>query len=86
VDSNRNWSEKLHLPYLLLSDPEGLAGEALGVTRRIMLGAWKVEFFRRSTYLVDIHGVVAAVWREVKVRGHATEVLETSKSVARPGD
>lgn len=59
----------------MLSDPDGEAGNAFGVTRRLGIGAWKVEFFRRSTFLVDLHGVVAAVWGEVKIRGHAREIM-----------
>jgi peroxiredoxin len=56
-----------------------VAGNALKVTRRIGIGTWSFEFFRRSTFLVDAHGVVAAVWGAVKVRGHAREVLKAGK-------
>lgn len=84
VESNRRWSERLRLPYPLLSDPDGQAGGALGVIRRIPLGVWKLDLFRRSTYLIDRNGVVATVWRDVKVRGHARVVLETAKALANP--
>lgn len=85
VESNRTWSERLRLPYPLLSDPDGVAGAALGVTRRIPLGAWNIEFFRRTTFLVDFHGQVAAVWRDVKLRGHAKDVFETANALGRAG-
>jgi peroxiredoxin Q/BCP len=84
VESNRAWSERLHLPYPLLSDPDGQAGRSLGVVRRIPLGAWKLDLFRRSTFLIDLHGIVAAVWREVRIRGHADEVLDVARTLAHP--
>jgi len=54
---------------------------ALGVIRRVGIGGWTVEFFRRSTFLIDSHGAVVATWGKVKVRGHALEVLEAAKSL-----
>jgi peroxiredoxin Q/BCP len=85
VASNRHWSTRLRLPYPLFSDPEGQLGAAFGVIRRVMIGGWKIDFFRRSTYLVDVKGVISAVWREVKVRGHAQDVLETARALGRLG-
>ena len=35
----------------------------------------------RSTFLVDAEGKIARVWRKVKVKGHAAEVLEAAKSL-----
>ena len=82
-ESNRRWAERLHLPYPLVSDTEAAAGNAFGVVRRIGIGDWKIEFFRRSTFLVDRHGVVVAVWGSVKIRGHALQVLEVAEALAR---
>ena len=36
----------------------------------------------RSTFLVDRNGVIAKVWRNVKVKGHVDEVLEAARLVA----
>jgi thioredoxin-dependent peroxiredoxin len=35
----------------------------------------------RTTYLVDGEGRIARVWRKVKVKGHAAEVLEAARSL-----
>ena len=35
----------------------------------------------RTTYLVDAAGRIARVWRKVKVKGHAAEVLEAAKAL-----
>jgi len=53
--------------------------------RRVGIGAWGIEFFRRSTFLVDREGVVAAVWGEVKVRGHVSEIITRAETLGRPG-
>jgi thioredoxin-dependent peroxiredoxin len=74
--SSRDWARRMELPYPLLSDEERVAGAAFDVIRRVGIGAWNVEFFKRSTFLVDALGIVVAQWRKVKVRGHAAEVLE----------
>jgi peroxiredoxin Q/BCP len=84
-ESHRAWSERLRLPFPLLSDVERTVGPAFGVVRHVGLGGWNVEFFRRSTFLVDARGKVAAVWGKVKVRGHALEVLEMAKALPVPG-
>jgi peroxiredoxin Q/BCP len=83
AEKNRRWTTRLDLPYPVLSDPEGEAAGHFGVVRRIGIGGWKVEFFRRSTFLIDTDGVVAAVWGDVKVRGHARDVLAVHERLAR---
>ena len=35
----------------------------------------------RSTFLVDRDGKIARVWRNVRVSGHAEEVLESAKAL-----
>lgn len=79
VASNRHWTERLRLPYPLLSDPAREAAEAFGGLRRIGLGEWKIELYRRRTVLADRHGIISAVWDKVRIRGHATEVLTAAR-------
>ena len=81
VESNRHWMERLRVPYPLLSDPERKAAEAFGGLRRIGFGEWSIEFFRRRTVLADRHGVIAAVWDKVRIRGHAAEVLQAARAL-----
>jgi peroxiredoxin Q/BCP len=86
VESNRHWSERLKLPFPLLSDTERQAAEAFGGLRRIGFGEWSIEFFRRRTVLADRLGVVGAVWDKVHVRGHAAEVLNAARTLERITD
>ena len=82
VEQNRAWSERLSLPYPVLSDADGGVGRALGVVRSVRLGAWTVEFLRRSTVLADRDGRIARVWTDVKVRGHARQVLDAVRALS----
>jgi peroxiredoxin Q/BCP len=64
----------------LASDAEtaGLS-DALGVwTEKSMYGRTYMGM-ERTTYLVDADGRIARVWRKVKVKGHAEEVLEAAR-------
>lgn len=81
IASCRAWVKRLHLPYPLLSDERREAGEAFRMLERIGVGEWKIEFFRRTTILIDAGGVIRAVWNEVKIRGHATEVLTAARAL-----
>jgi peroxiredoxin Q/BCP len=82
VEDSRRWAKRLDLPYPLLSDPTREAGRAFRVQREFGIGGWKVELFRRTTFLADAHGVVRAVWGDVKMRGHAVEVLRHARALA----
>ena len=83
VESHRKWIERLRLPFLLVSDPDREAGRALELMRRIQVGSWGVEFFRRATLLVDPRGIIVAAWGKVQMRGHAQQVLAAARASTR---
>jgi peroxiredoxin Q/BCP len=86
IESHEKWAQRLRIPFPLLSDPERLAGHELGLLRKLGLGDWSVELFRRATLLVDRTGIVAAAWTEVKIRGHAEQVLQAARALeSTPG-
>jgi peroxiredoxin Q/BCP len=58
----------------------GLA-DALGIWTMKSLYGRKFLGMERSTYLVDREGRIARVWRKVKVKGHAAEVLEAARQL-----
>jgi len=73
---HRKFAARHGLVAPLASDAEngGLA-DALGVwTEKSMYGRTYMGM-ERTTYLVDATGTIARVWRKVKVKGHAAEVL-----------
>jgi len=81
LESCRRWAARLRLPFPLLSDSAREAGTACHVLRRVGLAGWNVEFFRRSTFLVDAEARVRAVWGDVAIRRHARAVLEAARAL-----
>ena len=81
-ETNREWAQRLEIPYPMLSHPQGNTGRALRIVTRVGIGAWNLELFRRTTFLIDTRGIISAAWGKVRVRGHAQEVLSVAK-VAR---
>jgi len=65
----------------LLSDPDHQVLEALGAWGRKKFMGREYDGVKRSTWLVDPAGRVAALWTEVKVKGHAAEVLDTLRKL-----
>ena len=76
------FAAKYDLVAPLASDAEtdGLA-DALGIwVEKSMYGRTYMGM-ERTTYLVASDGKIARVWRKVKVKGHAEEVLETARAL-----
>lgn len=78
-----NFIAKHGLKAPLATDPEsdGLA-DALGIWVEKSLYGRKYMGMERTTYLVGEDGRIARVWRKVKVKGHAAEVLEAARALA----
>ena len=83
LESHREWAARLALPFPLLADPERRAADTLGLVRRIGIGGWSIDLFRRATLLIDMDGRVAAAWSRVRIRSHAAEVLSAARALAR---
>ncbi len=66
----------------LATDPEsdGLA-DALGIWVEKQMYGKSYMGMERSTFLIDSDGKIAQVWRKVKVKGHAAEVLAAAQAL-----
>ena len=73
--SHEKFSQKLGLPFALLSDPDNSVAKEYGAFGKKMMYGKPVQGTIRSTFLIDEKGKVAAVWSPVKVAGHADEVV-----------
>ena len=81
-NKHAKFAAKYDLVAPLASDAEtgGLA-DALGIwVEKSMYGRTYMGM-ERTTYLVASDGKIARVWRKVKVKGHAEEVLETARAL-----
>ncbi len=84
--SHKRFIAKHGLAVRLLSDPDHRAIEAYGAWVLKKLYGREYMGVERSTFIIDPEGSIAAVWRKVKVKGHAAEVLarlEALKAAAR---
>ena len=79
--SHAKFTAKYELNVPLASDPDGSVCEAFGTWVEKSMYGRKYMGIERATFLVDRDGVVKRVWRKVKVRGHAEEVLEAAREL-----
>ncbi len=72
---------KHDLKVALGSDEDGLVCEAYGTWIMKKLYGREYMGVERATFLIDGAGVVRRVWRNVKVKGHAEQVLEAAQKL-----
>lgn len=75
------FAAKHDLAVPLATDGEQGLSDALGVWGEKQLYGRKFMGMHRTTYLVDAEGRIARIWRKVKVKGHAAEVLDAAKAL-----
>ncbi|MBC7158557.1 MAG: peroxiredoxin [Porphyrobacter sp.] len=80
---HRKFAARHGLTVPLASDPveNGLA-DALGLWIEKSMYGRTYMGMARTTMLIDAEGRIARIWRKVKVKGHAAEVLEAAKALA----
>ena|SRR3990167_9345245 len=70
------FKNKHSLPFTLLVDDQADVCESYGVVNKKSLFGKTFLGIERSTFLIDEKGVIQAIWRKVKVSGHAEKVLD----------
>jgi len=81
VASHDKFRTKHSLAFDLAADEDKRMLEAYGVWREKSMYGRKFMGVVRTTVLIDREGRVARVWNNVKVDGHAEEVLEAAKAL-----
>lgn len=78
--SHEKFCSKYGFPFPLISDQDESLCRQFGVLieknmfKRLLIG------IDRSTFLIDEKGVIQRIWRHVKAKGHAQEVLSAMTS------
>jgi thioredoxin-dependent peroxiredoxin len=72
---------KYDLKVILASDEAGEVTEAFGVWVEKSLYGRVYMGVERATFLIDAGGVIRRVWRKVRVKGHAAEVLDAARTL-----
>jgi thioredoxin-dependent peroxiredoxin len=75
------FTAKYDLGVTLLSDEESDATEQMGVWVEKAMYGKKYMGTERATFLIGKDGKVASVWRNVKVKGHAEDVLSAAQAL-----
>lgn len=80
VESHQKFIEKHVLSFPLLADIQGKACEAYGVWKEKSLYGRKYMGIERTTFVIGADGKVQNIFRKVKVKDHAKEILELLRS------
>jgi len=74
VESHQKFTDKFHLPFQLVADPDKSITKAYGVLND------KSNMARRVTFIIDEQGKIAKVFETVKPADHPAEVLQALKA------
>lgn len=72
---------KYELNFPLASDEDGVVCDAYGVWKEKSMYGKTFMGIERTTFLIDKDGKIAALWRKVKVPGHAGDVRSALKEL-----
>ncbi|MDP2206304.1 MAG: thioredoxin-dependent thiol peroxidase [Alphaproteobacteria bacterium] len=81
VKSHEKFAGKYELPFTLISDEDGKLCESFGTWVEKSMYGKKYMGIERATFLADDKGVIRQIWRNVKAKGHAEEVLAAVKNL-----
>jgi peroxiredoxin Q/BCP len=79
--SKAKFAQKYDVSFPLLADPDHAVAEQFGVWQEKSRYGRTYMGIARTTFLIDKDGKVARRWDNVKVDGHAAEVVEAVKNL-----
>jgi peroxiredoxin Q/BCP len=85
VKKHQKFTDKYDLKVPLATDADGSVCDAFGTWIQKSMYGRKYMGIERATFLVGADGTIERVWRNVKVPGHADEVLEAARSLKSRG-
>ncbi|MBB4076394.1 peroxiredoxin Q/BCP [Bartonella fuyuanensis] len=75
VKKHDKFKQKYGLDIILISDEEKITLESYGVWVEKSMYGRKYMGVERSTFLIDVNGIIVEEWRKISVSGHAENVL-----------
>ena len=79
VKSHKELADNYHLPFTLLSDPEGQVARAYGSSSSY----GPLKFAKRHTFIVDPEGRLAKIYRQVNPKTHSDQVIADLKTLVQ---
>ena len=77
VQSHEKFIQKYAFPFDLISDEDEKVCRLFDVIKEKNMYGKKYMGIERSTFIIDVSGILVHEWRKVKVKGHVEEVLIT---------
>ena len=71
VKSHKEFAEKYHLPFSLLSDGRGEVARQYGA----LTSLGPLKFAKRHTFVIDPDSLIAKIYRNVQPRTHSDQVI-----------
>lgn len=71
VKSQKEFADKYHLPFSLLSDADGAVATQYGS----FTSFGPLRFARRHTFIIDPQGRIARIYRDVNPKTHSDEII-----------
>jgi peroxiredoxin Q/BCP len=81
LKSHEKFKAKMNFPFDLLADEDEKLCKLFDVIKEKNMYGKKVFGIQRSTFIMGKRNEIIKEWRNVKVEGHAEEVLAIAKSV-----
>ncbi len=81
VESHKKFSDKFELPFPLLSDSEKTLINDYGVFVEKNMFGKKYMGIKRSSFLIDPEGKIVKIYKIVKPKEHASQVLNDLKNL-----
>jgi peroxiredoxin Q/BCP len=75
-EKHRKFIDKFKLPFRLLADTDTQVAKAYGAWGRKKFMGREYDGILRSTFLIDAHGRIERIIRNVRTKDHAQQVLE----------
>ncbi len=77
IESHKKFANKYNLPFSLLADPEKNIISAYHAWGKKKLYGKEYEGTLRITYIIDEHGIISRIIKNVKPEQHADQILGT---------
>jgi peroxiredoxin Q/BCP len=77
IESHKKFQEKYGLNFTLLSDPNHELAEEYGAWGEKAMYGKNYMGINRSTFLLNDEGQIKKSWKNVRVKGHVDEVMES---------
>jgi thioredoxin-dependent peroxiredoxin len=79
--SHQKFTAKHNLPFMLLSDPQGIVAEAYGALFKLLC----IKLAKRHSFIIDPKGLVRKEYRSVNPSTHSNQIMEDLKVLQRQG-